>query len=237
MFISEAFSKDGQLSIAYEDSGSSYSIKSSEAPKPSLTEAMRALTVVLFRNLEIPDPEAVDKDYADDLSYKDVRRQTARLERRWYSGHFSVIGASHSYSEQNGDKYKVIGLYKTASGSLTVKTSAMSVPEQGASFWNANKPAEYPGFLTPEDVIALETFFDEAEAFINGERDQKEMFDKDGNPKEGVENKAEEEPEKPEDQPEFFESEENSQEAVEEAPAEVEDNFVDFGIEESDEDF
>ena len=232
MFVNEAFSKDGQLSISYEDSGNNYSVKSGENPKPSLTEAMKNLRPILFRNLEIPDPDEVDSDYKDDISYKDIRRSTAKLERTFYSKHFMVIGASHSQSEQNGDKFKIIGLYKTTSGVLPVRTSAMSVPEQGASFWNGKNAAEYPGFLTPEDCDAIETFFYEVEAFIAGERDQKELFDKNGEPKEDADiAKATDEPEK---QPEFFEGEEKAEPVQGE---DVEEEFVDFTETEADEDF
>ena len=43
MDIRKAYSKDGLLHVSYENSGTSYNIKSSETPKPGLNTAMENL--------------------------------------------------------------------------------------------------------------------------------------------------------------------------------------------------
>ena len=189
MDIKKAYQKDGLLSISYESSGTSYNIKSSEQPKAAFNEATEKLKGILYRNLEVFTPDKVDEVYTDDVSYKDVKRAVARQERLRFVQHFKAIGMSHSFSEQNGDTYRVLGLYETSSGSIPISTCAMCRPPQGDDFWLAgNLPNEYPKYLTAEDMDAIFEFFAQVEDFLEGERDQKDLFNDSGNPTEDADN-------------------------------------------------
>lgn len=184
MEIKKAFRKDGVIQITYENNGTIFNIKSSASPKESFGEAMDKLKWILFRNLEVFTPNKVTSDYADNVAYKDVKREVARQERLRVVDHFKAVGLSHSFSEQNGDTYRILGVYKTSSGSNPISTCAMTEPESGDSFWmnGQNLPTEYPKFLTPEDMQAINEFMLQVEEFIKGEREQKELFTDDGDP-------------------------------------------------------
>lgn len=189
MEIKKAYQKDGLLSISYESNGTIYNIKSSSSPKQTFNDATEKLKWILYRNLEVFTPDKVNEVYDDNCSYRDVKRDIARQERLRMVQHFKAIGLSHSFSEQNGDTYRILGIYETSSGSNPISTCAMSVPPQGDSFWQAgNLPNEYPKYLTPDDVDAIGEFIAEVEAFINGERDQKELFTEEGDPTEDADN-------------------------------------------------
>ena len=181
--IKKAFAKDGQLAISYKEDGNSYTIKSSDTPRPHLTAALEALKDILYRNLEVFKPSDVDKTYPDDVAHRDVKRKVAREERLRQVEHFRVIGMSHSHSEQAGDVYRILGLYVTSSNKIPISTSTMSVPEHGDEFWLAgNDPAAHLTYLTPEDCDAISRFEEAVIGFIEGEREQKDLFTEDGNP-------------------------------------------------------
>ena len=101
---------------------------------------------------------------------------------------FSVIGLSHSYNEKKGDTFKVFGTI----GPNVIKTDALTVPEEAEDFWKNHSKDEYPSFLTPEELVDLNDFIVEAEAFVDGARDQMELFTEDGEPTEEAENLEEE---------------------------------------------
>ena len=192
MDIRKAFSKDGLLHVSYESSGTSYNIKSSETPKPGLNTAMDNLKGILYRNLEVFTPDKVNETYGDGIAYKDVKREVARQERLRMVQHFKAIGLSHSFSEQNGDTYRVLGMYETSSGSIPVSTCAMTKPPHGDDFWlSGNRPSEYPKYLTPEDMNAIDEFLAQVGDFITGEREQKELFDDAGDPTDDADNGSE----------------------------------------------
>ena len=195
MEIKKAFVKDGQLVISYHENDNSYTIKSSDTPRPELAKALEGMKEILYRNLEVflPTDYELRKTYPDDTAYKDIKRSVARAERLRVVDHFRVIGFSHSQSEQNGDLYKVMGLYITSSNRIPISTSAMSVPEHGEEFWKAgNEPSAHLTYLTPEDVAAIERFEEAVQGFIKGERDQKELFTEEGDPTEDADNCNEE---------------------------------------------
>ena len=192
MDIKKVFSKDGMLNVVYESNGTIYSIKSSDTPKESLSKAMHALKGILLRNLEVVTPDTVEATYADDTSYKDIKRAVARQERMNVFNHYRSTGLSHSFSEQNGDTYRIIGVYETSWGLVHISTSPMCTPPQGEIFWTVgNKPTEYPKFLTEDDISAIRAFLAEVEVFVRGEREQKELFDEDGEPTEDADNVTE----------------------------------------------
>lgn len=192
MEIKKAFQKDGLLSISYEDKGTIINIKSSDSPKQAFNDATEKLKVILYRNLEVFTPEKVDEVFTENESYKDIKRAVAKQERARMVAHFKAIGLSHSFSEQNGDSYRILGIYETSSGSNPISTCAMTVPPQGDSFWEGNLPNEYPKYLTPDDVAAINEFLFCVKDFLNGEREQKELFTEEGQPTEEASNEAEE---------------------------------------------
>lgn len=192
MEIKKAFQKDGLLSISYEDKGTIINIKSSDSPKQAFNDATEKLKGILYRNLEVFTPEKVDEVFTENESYKDIKRAVAKQERARMVAHFKAIGLSHSFSEQNGDTYRILGIYETSSGSNPISTCAMTVPPQGDSFWECNLPNEYPKYLTPDDVAAINEFLFCVKDFLNGEREQKELFTEEGQPTEEASNEAEE---------------------------------------------
>lgn len=181
MFIKKAVSKDGVLSVVYEDGGNIYSVKSSEDPREALMERLFDLKATLLRHFEILTPEDTAGDYSND-TYKEVKISTATRERGYIADKFRPIGISHSQSEQNGESFKILGLYKGLAVCCPISTAAMTIPPSGTAFWNGESERNHPEYLTEPDCQRISAFLEEVILFLDGQRDQGELFDEEGNP-------------------------------------------------------
>ncbi|MBQ7508421.1 MAG: hypothetical protein IJT52_03735 [Spirochaetales bacterium] len=188
MFIKKIMRKDGVTVVVYEDNGSVFTIKTAEEPKASLLAALLNLRQPLLRNLGIPLQESIAKDYKD-ISFEPQKRSAAKLEREQVANLFDVCGLVHSFSEKNGESFRILGIFSEN----TVKTSTMTVAPQGDSFWDGKDPKEFFGFLTPEDMENIKRLLSEAEDFVDGAREQGQLFDTEGNPTEDADNEEDQE--------------------------------------------
>lgn len=181
MFIKKAVSKDGVLSVVYEDDGNIYSVKSTDEPRTALQERLLDLKAILLRNFEVLFPEDAFKDYEKD-SYRDIKVNTAGFERACLANKFRPIGISHAQSEQNGESFKILGLYKGLAVCCPISTSAMTIPPSGNAYWNGEDKRNHPEYLTESDCQRISAFLGEVILFLDGQRDQGELFDEEGNP-------------------------------------------------------
>lgn len=188
MFIKKIMRKDGVTVVVYEDNGSVFTIKTAEEPKASLLAALLNLRQPLLRNLGIPLQESIAKDYKD-ISFEPQKRSAAKLEREQVANLFDVCGLVHSLSEKNGESFRILGIL---SGN-TLKTSGMKIPAQGDLFWEGKEPTEQIEVLTPEDMVNIRTLLTEAESFVDGAREQGQLFDTEGNPTEDADNEEDQE--------------------------------------------
>ena len=180
--LKKILKKNNVIKISYTENGNDYNVRTTEQPKESFENALAKLKNIMLLNLQIPLPEKAAKDY-ETVAYREVREGTARHERSEMVRCFSVIGLAHSYNEKKGDCFKVFGML----GPNVIKTDTLLMPEEGDNFWTNHKKEDYPTFLTPEELKDLHTFINEAEAFIDGAREQMELFNADGEPTEEAE--------------------------------------------------
>lgn len=172
MFIKKIMRKDGVTVVVYEDNGSVFQIKTAEEPKASLLSALLKLRDPMLRNFGVALEDSVDKDYKD-VAYEDQKKKAAKWERNSFSAMFDMCGLVHSFSEKNGESFRILGIFSEN----TVKTSTMTVAPQGDSFWDGKDPEDFSGYLTPEDMENIKGLLSEAEDFVSGAREQPELFD------------------------------------------------------------
>ena len=183
--IKKILKKNNTISISYVENGNDYNVKTTEQPKESFNNALAKLKNIMLQDLGIPLPEDAARDY-ETVAYKEAREGTARYERKTVVNCFSVIGLSHTYNEKKGDTFKVFGML----GPNVIKTDALTVPEEGQDFWKNHRKDENPDLITDAELKDLKDFIAEAEAFVDGAREQMELFDADGEPTEEAETAA-----------------------------------------------
>ena len=176
MEIKKIIYKKSVLSIIYEDNGSIFSLKTEEDPRQSMLECFDKLRDTLLRAIGVRSPYDADRDYKD-LSYTEPRSAAAKVERIAFSKLFAAIGLSYSYSDKTGSQYRIFG---TIAGN-TIKTPAMGIPAGGKDYWQGKEPRDFPTDLTPEDRENIDKLMQETVAFIDGAREQPELFDEDCN--------------------------------------------------------
>lgn len=187
-FIKKIIKKNNVITISYEENGDDYTVKTTEQPRERFVVVLSWLRDILLRNLGIPLSGDASNDFKDG-PYASVKGMTVEQERMHIEGQFIVIGLSHSYSEKKGDVYRIFGKL----GDNTVKTSALTVPEEAEEFWKNHDKWKHPALLLPKEIDSINQFITEAEAFVEGARDQMELFDDNGEPTEEADNEDQEE--------------------------------------------
>ena len=169
---SVSFNKD-TTKIKYSIGGEQMSLASEELPDPDFTDAIAGLTTILRRNLQldIKKPEGCEGNLCLALHSIADRVWATSLEIR---------------TKETDDDTKV---YYKISGKLGIPAPSKSVSIEGLPMeWNntwfedtnrkgeiLHKPCDWPTFLTADDMEAIERLMQEAAAFIDGKRDQKEL--------------------------------------------------------------
>ena len=69
----------------------------------------------------------------------------------------------------------------------------MCIPAGGKDYWQGKDPRDFPTDLTPEDRENIDKLMQETVAFIDGAREQMELFDDNGEQTEEADNEDQEE--------------------------------------------